>query len=388
MACFIKSRILYTIFLASLLLGLSFSVFANNSANAALTKEELQKVNKRIIGVQKKLLQDKNYLKDEQESLYSIELSLSKLNKKITELQYEKDRAHKNTLQLKGDKNKLLQAKQQQQETLKKDLRVIYQLGNQEKIKLLLNQENPDNLSRTLKYYDYYSEARVKRILDFQKNIAQVEEKEKAIDKETEHLNRTQLALNKKNQELKTKQKERQGILKDIKRSISNSDQELTVLKSDRAQLSQLLQSLKDIWADIPKKLGEDSFRALKGKFKKPVSGSVKHSFGSKRVEGRLKWHGWLISSPMNTSVNAIHTGRVVFSDWIRSYGLLIIVDHGDNYLSLYGHNASLLKETGDWVSSGEAIARVGNSGGQYRSGLYFEIRHQGKPLDPTLWIQ
>ena len=119
-----------------------------------------------------------------------------------------------------------------------------------------------------------------------------------------------------------------------------------------------------------------------------PAGNKLIKKFGNAKIDGKITWEGILISAKAGTSVEAIHHGRVVFSDYLRGHGLLVIVDHGDGYMSLYAHNQSLLKETGDWVSSGETISRVGNTGGQAQAGLYFEIRHQGKPTDPIKWCR
>lgn len=119
-----------------------------------------------------------------------------------------------------------------------------------------------------------------------------------------------------------------------------------------------------------------------------PIAGRVTNRFGSARSSGKLRWNGVFIEAEPGTPVTAVHYGRVVFSDWLRGFGLLLIVDHGDGYMSLYGHNEVLYRETGDWVTAGETIATVGDTGGQNRSGLYFEIRHAGKPTDPQHWCR
>ena len=129
-------------------------------------------------------------------------------------------------------------------------------------------------------------------------------------------------------------------------------------------------------------------FGKLKGKLVWPALGKVKRLFGKKRQSGRLRWKGVLIEARQGNNVRAVAAGRVAYADWLRGYGLLLIIDHGDGYMSLYGHNESLFKETGDWVSAGDVIASVGKSGGRKLSSLYFEIRHKGKPVNPTRWCK
>ena len=150
--------------------------------------------------------------------------------------------------------------------------------------------------------------------------------------------------------------------------------------------MEKILDTLFNTLSDLPKNIGEIPFQKRKGKMYWPTSGKISNKFGSRKAQGRLKWNGVLIKAASGQGVYAIHGGRVVFSDWIRSYGLLIIIDHGNGYLSLYGHNQSIYKEARDWITAGEKIASVGNSGGSQSPALYFEIRAGEKPINPKHW--
>src|SRR5690606_32538281 len=218
--------------------------------------------------------------------------------------------------------------------------------------------------------------------------IADLELKRVEIEKELANLQSIEISIAEEASKLKKNQTERQKIVDGITKNIATKDQELKNLQANQAQLTKLLRSLQGIWADIPNKLSKSSFKTRKGSLNHPVHGTIKYRFGSQRAEGRMEWHGWFISTDINKPVTAIHDGRVVFSDWIRGYGVMIIIDYSDGYLSLYGHTASLLKEAGDWISEGEALATVGNSGGQQETGLYFELRHDGEPLNPKSWLK
>lgn len=368
---------------------LAFANEPNNEENKAeLTKKQLAQVNEAIVKLQEDLGKDKQFQQKEQNALKEIEIELSKLHKKSLSLDKQQKTVKQHITALEKEKNILTEKNQQQQQALNHDLRAIYKIGKQEKLKLLLNQENPENLARILKYYDYYTEARVERILSYKNTIADLELKRVEIEKELANLQSIEISIAEEASKLKKNQTERQKIVDGITKNIATKDQELKNLQANQAQLTKLLRSLQGIWADIPNKLSKSSFKKRKGTLNHPVHGTIKYRFGSQRAEGRMEWHGWFISTDMNKPVNAIHDGRVVFSDWIRGYGLMIIIDHSDGYLSLYGHNASLLKEAGDWISEGEALATVGNSGGQQETGLYFELRHDGEPLNPKSWLK
>jgi len=363
-------------------------VIANEADKTELTKLQLEEVNRAISKLQEELSKEKIFQKSEQSSLKKIEVELGKLNKKSLDLEKQQTIVKKNIRSLEKEEQVLNQKNSQQQQALGQDLRSIYKIGNQEKLKLLLNQENPEDLARILKYYDYYTEARVERILSYRQNIDDISKKRLEIEQELITLQDIESKIAIEAIKLKESQAQRQKVLDVINKNILSKDLELKTLQENQTRLSQLLRSLQDIWSDIPSKLTSTSFKKRKGHLNHPVKGPVKYRFGSQRAGGRMTWNGWLISANINSPIKAIHDGRVVFADWIRGYGLLIIVDHNDGFLSLYGHNASLLKEAGDWISEGEALATVGNSGGHDDVGLYFEIRENGEPLNPKSWLK
>jgi septal ring factor EnvC (AmiA/AmiB activator) len=188
---------------------------------------------------------------------------------------------------------------------------------------------------------------------------------------------------------LETSRRERGELLADLNRDIHNTKQRLSQLKEDEQSLQELVKRLRRALAEIPSPRGPGkSFAQLKGRLRLPAEGAIAARFGMPRQVGQLKWQGILIDAPDGADVNAVAAGRVVFADWLRGFGLLLIIDHGDGYMSLYGYNQGLHKNVGDSVKAGELIATVGNSGSHSQSGLYFEIRHQGSPVDPLLWCK
>ena len=176
----------------------------------------------------------------------------------------------------------------------------------------------------------------------------------------------------------------RSKTLASLSQKLLTSKQQLAKLKAEEANLTAALKKLTVL---IRAEVDLAGLSKLKRQLSWPVKGRISHSFGS-RKQGYLKWKGVLLSAPIGRQVQTIHSGTILFSDWLKGYGLLTVIDHGNGYMSLYAHNQTLLKAVGDRVETGEPIALVGQSGGQDQAGLYFEIRHQGKAVNPKLWCK
>jgi len=283
---------------------------------------------------------------------------------------------------------------------LAQQIRAAYTIGQQEYVKILLNQQDPAAITRTLTYYDYFHRARLARIQDIDESLAELLSVEKKIQQKTQQLekNRGEQSLEKTRLE-KTRQ-QRTSVLAGLQQQILAKGERLSLMEEDKRRLQRLLDSLatvsrpspvmpEDSESELTSEISEHTpFAKLRGKLRWPSRGRLTTRYGSARKIGKLKWQGVNISAPEGTKVSAISHGRVAFSDWLRGFGLLTIIDHGDGYMSLYGGNQSLFKEVGDWVETGEVIASVGKSGGRKNSALYFEIRHNGKPSNPLKWCR
>jgi septal ring factor EnvC (AmiA/AmiB activator) len=181
-------------------------------------------------------------------------------------------------------------------------------------------------------------------------------------------------------------QDRRQTLLVNLKDKISDEGQEVARLAAQEKDLSRLIAELTSILSDYPI-TSEDPFSEHKGRLTWPVAGTLLHDFGQPRVSDRLKWNGVVLAAPRGREVRSVYHGRVVFADWLAGLGLLVIIDHGESYMTLYGYNETILKNTGDWVAPGDVIATVGDSGGQNRSSLYFELRRGTQPVNPRHWV-
>lgn len=323
-----------------------------------------------------------------QNDLQGTEVNIGKLHKKIERLKGELASQKKQLTQLQRQRAELRQQRRDQQQHIAEHINAAYRLGQQSQLKLLLNQQHPDTVARTLKYYRYILDARNEQIDAYLDVIAELDTLEPRILRKNQQLENNKQTLQAQYQQLRSKQNERQRTLKQLRQSINNKDQQLRQLDRDKRHLEQLLEEVTAAIANLNLNSDGEPFAKRKGKMPFPVKGKITNRFGGNRLEGKLQWEGLRIAASEGAPVNAIHHGRVVFSDYLKSHGLLLIVDHGDGYMSLYANNQTLLKDIGDWVSSGEEIARVGNSGGQASNGLYFEIRRQGKPVNPSRWCR
>jgi septal ring factor EnvC (AmiA/AmiB activator) len=285
------------------------------------------------------------------------------------------------------ERSKISSQLQEQSSTLAREAVAVYAMGRQQRIKLLLNQERPAAVGRVLTYFSYFSRARQSRIEDMRATLERQRTLQADIDLKTRSLADLRLEQRQQAELLEAQRSRREQVVAGLDRRLKNQGGELARLQRDEKQLQALVRSLQELLADIPADAGrQQPFRKLKGRLRWPVHGRLARRFGSARGQSGLKWQGVLIAAPEGGPVHAVHQGRVAFADWMRGFGLLLIIDHGGGYMTLYGHNQALYKEVGEWVDSGEVVATAGASGGRNDTGLYFEIRHNGQPVNPVRW--
>lgn len=275
-----------------------------------------------------------------------------------------------------------------QREALAVLLRSAYALGRSEELKLLLQQEDVGEIARVLAYHRYFQRARVERIDDLLANLNQLADVQQAIEAQNAELDATRARSEQEAEALRGQRGDREAMLAELDQKQDDQKARLALMAKDEKGLVELLERLQDVFADIPDRPdGAEPFARLRGQLKMPVKGKVLVRFGGSDESGR-RLSGWLIGAPGGTPVEAIARGRVAYADWLKGYGMLLILDHGDGYMSLYGYNDSLRRDVGDWVSAGEIVATSGSSGGQRSAGLYFELRQQGKAVNPQSWFR
>ena len=314
------------------------------------------------------------------------EKGINKLINEIGTIEKDLNNTSDKVSSLTGKQKELLSVKSEQQHYIKQQVKAAYEIGNQEYLKVLLNQEDPSEIARMLTYYDYFNQARSKQIESYNLTLSDLDRVTLELTGEAVVLESQRKALGTQQRNLAKVQKEKQITLQVLINQISTTGSALSKLEQNRGRLQQLLDKLQESLANLDAPRSTQLFAGMQGKLLLPVEGRIIHRFGNQRNQGKLKWHGILIDAAEGDSVYAVHYGRVVFSDWLRGFGLLMIISHGEGYMSLYGHNQALFREIGDWVSAGEVIAAVGDSGGQDKTGLYFEIRIDGKPNNPQSW--
>ncbi|MFN2308720.1 MAG: murein hydrolase activator EnvC [Gammaproteobacteria bacterium] len=271
---------------------------------------------------------------------------------------------------------------------LARQLRAAYLLGRQEQVKLLLNQEDPARLGRVLTYYHYFNQTRLARIEKVETLLVRLAELQDEIGAQRTELARSEVRQTAELTELAQARLAREALLERLKADIRAQGGELAQMQRDEQRLEQLIGDLQRALAELaPEGGSREPFAKLKRRLPWPVTGRLVAGFGERRDLGDLRWRGAFIAAPADQAVHSVAHGRVAFADWLRGFGLLIIIDHGDDYMTLYGHNQSLFKEVGDWVTPGEVIASVGDTGGVARSGVYFELRHKGEPQNPQGWF-
>ena len=410
----------------------------------AQTQQQLDATRQDIAELKKTLGKLQEEKAGVQKDLKATETDIGNLEKQVEALQQELKKTEGELERLDTEKKKLQSARVEQQRLIAIQARSAYQNnGREEYLKLLLNQQNPEKFARTLSYYDYLSKARLEQLKAFNETLRQLASVEQDISRQQEQLLAQHADLDTRRQALDTERSKRQQVLAKLNSDVKDGDQKLQARQQDQADLAKVLKTIEETLArqareaeearkkallaqqeaekrrqqealaaradkeqedaEPPKKarttLGPlvssdgasygGAFSAARGKLPWPVNGRLLARFGDARGNDvRAKWDGVMISASPGTQVHAVHGGRVVFADWLRGAGLLVILDHGNGYLSLYGHNQSLLKSAGDIVKAGEAISTVGDSGGQDSAGLYFAIRQQGRPTDPSQWCR
>ena len=275
---------------------------------------------------------------------------------------------------------------QAETEQLAAQVRAAYTSGQQGRVKLLLNQQDPATVGRLLKYYEYVAAYRAANVAAVNDNLRALADLKNEATEEEERITRLARAQLKELSDLDHAQDERRQLLASLNTQIQDEGTEMERLAAQEKDLARLIAELKSILSDYPI-TSEEPFSAYKGKLTWPVAGQLLHDYGQSRASGQLKWNGVVLAAPRGREVRAVYHGRVIFADWLAGMGLLVVVDHGEGYMTLYGYNETVLKSPGDWVAPGDVIATVGDSGGQSQSSLYFEVRQGTRPVNPRAWV-
>lgn len=352
-------------------------------------REKLLKLKNTITDLQSTLDRDRGKHDKLRTQLRHAEKAIGGLIRQIDIVDRKLGQQKKRMKGLQDERRTLAADLTRQRHALAGQIRTTYAMGRQEYMKLLLNQQDPSVMGRTLVYYDYLNRARTAKIGAINESVLKLEKLEVKITEQTARLKRTRVEQLAQKEKLEKSRVNRARVLVKLNQEIRTREEKLQVYRADAKQLETLMEGLRDALADVPANAGQHkAFKSQRGRLRLPVRGKITANYGSLRKAGGFRWQGVMIRAKQGADVKTVSHGRVAFADWLRGFGLMVIVDHGDGYMSLYGHNESLYVETGDWVEAGDVVSAVGSSGGQKRAGLYFEIRANGKPTDPLRWCK
>ena len=355
------------------------------SADAIETESQLSALKANIAAVRAQLETQGEARDGLQHTLRETERLIGDLDRQLTGLVNEQQALQASLTSL-NTKNRALRDSQSRLEAdIEGGIRQLWLLQQGGGLRVWLGDQDPQQTARHLTYYRLILKAQQQSIARYQEGLTELATQVSAIERTETNLAQRVTAIAATREQLAAQQKTRQQTITRINNQLEADQQQLDALIRDREQLNTLLENLQALV--LPEAPASQPFATLKGQLEMPIEGKPLNRFGATR-NADLRWRGWLIPAEQGDPVRAVHSGRVIFADWLRGQGLLLVVDHGDGWLSLYAQNHSLLRAVGEWVSAGEMLSRAGASGGSEVSGLYFEIRHQGEPIDPAGWFQ
>ncbi len=362
-------------------------VAAQSGGEKANAESRLETVRKEISILQKNLEKSRAELASEHALLREVDIKIQVANLEFRNLEQQR-RSHQDELaSLERQRDDYLIRLQRRHDQLADQVRASYRLDSQSRLKLIFNQASPAQLGRMLAYYEYINRAQILKISGLKEALTTLNTMQQSIAQELSRLEAVQIEQRVVLDQLDRQRQQRKTLLAKLDQQIGSEETRLRELERNQQDLETLLERLNDVLADIPADLGKHlGIAQQKGQIPMPIEGPVRHPFGQSRGGG-LHWQGWLIGAEAGSEVSAVAYGRVAFADWLRGYGLLIIIDHGEGFMSLYGHNESLLYEVGDWVEPGDIISVIGVRTANDQ-GLYFELRKNGKSIDPAAWLE
>ena len=374
--------------LVLLLLILVVSDGLAETAKQKKTSQQIEQLARQIRSLQEDLEGARDQFGVQQQELKQMDLEIQSNRLDLRQFQQQAKEQQLEISKLEENQQEILAELGLEKNQLAEQLRQAWLLGRGNQLKLLLNQDDLSEGSRMLTYYRYFNQSRLTQIDEFDQQLEVLEDNHRQLRTAERVLLELQAEAESALAVLEGKRKLRQASVVELDRQIVAKSSKLTELKQDRKDLETLLERLQDLLGDIPEDLGsESSLQSMKGKLPQPVKGRIRYRYGDPR-SGDMRWKGWFFEAKVGTDIHSIAKGRIAYADWLRGYGLLIIIDHGDGFMSLYSNNESLFKAVGEWVDTGETIAQSGPAVNNSYDGLYFELRHAGKALNPRSWLK
>lgn len=385
-------------FLKLLLLPMLCSLMLAGQA-AASQQEELENLRRHIAAMQGEIEKTRESKSEAADALRASERAISDSNRKLAELASQQHEVGFKLHALQGQQQQLNQDLSRQQALLSRLLYQQYLGGKHEYLKLMLDNQDPNKVARDLQYFQYIARNRAIWLENLRSNLNELNDIRLEVQSQNSILEKLSAEQTQQKKKLQQDQLERKQILGQFSRQLTQQRREIKHLQRDENRLVKLVEKISEMLAQPKKKslfrnenlpdnrFDGEPFAQLQGKLTLPAKGDIANQFGTKRPDSTVLWKGLFIRTASGQAVKTVAAGRVVFADWLRGFGNLLIVDHGNAYMTLYGNNETLYKQVGDELRGGDTIASVGNSGGNIDSGLYFELRHKSKPLDPLKWL-
>jgi septal ring factor EnvC (AmiA/AmiB activator) len=367
---------------------ISFTLPASkvHAQDIASVQKDISKQTSEIKAIRKKLLSLNKTAQKQSQALSKTSKAIGNSRKALTQTQKKLDSLERKLTDIRSQQQTLKANIRVQRHEIQQLLIAVYKNQDNNQLKMLLSQDSPEHLSRMLTYHEHFQSHQLEKIRSFQNLISEQKTLEIQLTENLVAVQETKTQQQAQQNKLLVQKQDQQKQIKQLKHSISSETSQLKKKQADQKRLNALLTEMRKALEDI-NKLGEATpFKKSKGKMPWPVKGRIVRSFGSAIAGGKMTSDGVLIKANAGKAVKAIHSGRVVFADWFAGFGLLTIVDHGDGYMSLYGQAESVVAEPGEWINRGDTIAFTGNTSDTGINGIYFELRHQGKPLNPKRW--
>jgi len=373
--------------------GVCLSAYGALAQSSDLTTEAearaaIKAVNDEIAALEQLITSQSKERDELQARLRDTDVAIGRANEALRKTQASLNQRQRQINELESDGLRLERRINDLQQTIETSIGVFSVLKQGGDLKILFGDSTPQDTERNLAYFNVLLEQQFETIDEFKRVVSELDANRALLAAAQAEQEDDRATLSRTRASLVSQRAEQKTVISQLSASLARDGEQVTALRADSARLNTLLAELLERLASLSLDGEYDDFSSLKGKLRAPLDGASKTRFGQKRGRGDLRWQGWLIPADRGSSVRSVYFGRVIYADWLRGQGLLTIVDHGDGWMSLYGHNESLLKETGEWVAPGEVIARVGSSGGATEPALYFEIRSDGTPVNPVNWIR
>jgi len=371
--------------------GLTVAAWAQSPDTLDQTSEQIEALRAEITVIQARLASQESERDALQDALREAEVQIGELDRQLGALSQERRALQQELNALDAEGEQLRQAQRQRTDTIDASIQQLWLLQQGGGFRVWLGDQNPEDVARNLAYFEALIEAQQQTIAEYELGLEAVEQNRSRIAQAQTALREQATATAAAKATLTDQRATRQSTLTLISQGMQDDQQRLGTLERDQARLNALLDELEALAAAsspvVAPPEAQLPFADTQGALSMPMAGKLTNQYGARR-NADIRWRGWLITADEGEPVRAVHGGDIIYADWLRGQGLLIVIDHGEGWLSLYAQNHSLLRGVGDRVSAGDIIAKAGASGGSETSGLYFEIRHRGEPVDPGEWIR